>query len=66
MPPDSHEEAQRLQAEGKLRFPCCVNCWQSLATATAATTPAGWRETQISGMCEPCFNGLFTLQEYNP
>jgi hypothetical protein len=59
MLPDSCEDAQRLQAEGKLRFASCMDCRQSLAAATAATTPAGWRETQISGMCEPCFDNLF-------
>ena len=66
MLPESHKEAQRLQAEGKLHFASCADCRQSLATATAATTPAGWRETQISGMCEPCYDGLFADSEYNP
>lgn len=59
MLPESHREATNLMLEGRLRFKTCVGCHKSLDSPHAAETTAGWRETQISGMCEPCFNALF-------
>lgn len=44
------EEAKRLQL--------CVECGKPF-TKENVTSSAGWRETQISGMCEKCFDRLF-------
>lgn len=39
-------------------FSRCVDCEQPF-TKHNVFTPAGWRETQISGMCEECWDELF-------
>lgn len=36
----------------------CVDCKERF-TAANVQSPAGWRETRISGMCENCWNALF-------
>ena len=61
--PESLEDAEQLALAGAQRFKTCCDCGKPLHVATAADTPAGWRETQISGMCEPCFEGLFGSDE---
>jgi len=63
MLPDSHSDASLLASENRLRFKTCRDCHKSLNSPHAAKTPAGWRETQISGMCEPCFDALFEEPE---
>lgn len=35
----------------------CIECKQMFTTANTYTE-AGWRETQISGLCEDCFNTI--------
>ena len=37
----------------------CVDCDQPFSLKNVHTD-AGWKETRISGMCEDCFDGLFT------
>lgn len=59
MLPESHENARTLELEGKMVFSECVVCKLSLADLEAASTRLGWLETQISGVCEPCFEELF-------
>lgn len=54
--PESAEDFARLPAP--LRFPACIDCKQGFSPINT-TTPAGWRETQISGVCEACFDNLF-------
>lgn len=39
-------------------FAKCVDCQRPFTQANVFTT-LGWRETQISGMCEACFDELF-------
>lgn len=41
----------------------CVECDRAFSTENVHT-PAGWRETQMSGLCEDCFDRLF--EEPNP
>lgn len=54
--PESYEDFQRLEG-GKYHANCC-KCEQSFSPSNTHS-PAGWRETQISGMCEDCFDALF-------
>lgn len=57
--PESHEDALKLDKLNAMLFCVCVECGRSLTFADAASSHAGRRETQISGMCEPCFDALF-------
>lgn len=61
--PESHDDARELLRDGLLMFHHCGNCLQSLYRLGAASTPEGWRETQISGICEPCFNEITAFEE---
>ena len=36
----------------------CMSCGESFSEDNVMTS-LGWRETQISGFCEVCFDGLF-------
>ena len=58
MLPESKEDFQQLAAEGKLRHSCCVSCTEYFHEGNVHTK-LGWAETQISGMCEECFDSLF-------
>lgn len=55
--PESPEDFIKLQRIGALRHLSCFDCKKPFTTASA-TTPAGWRDTQIVGICEPCFDRL--------
>lgn len=39
------------------RFKCCVFCKEPFSDKNVFTQ-LGWRETQISGMCEKCFDSI--------
>lgn len=41
-----------------LKIKHCIICEESF-TEKNCFTDAGWRETQISGFCESCFDGAF-------
>ena len=56
--PESAEDAAALASQNPM-FAVCSICGLSLSDPKAAYTTAGWRETQISGICEPCFDSLF-------
>jgi hypothetical protein len=43
---------------GKTESGCCVNCKQPFSDKNTFT-PAGWRETKISGFCEHCWDEMF-------
>lgn len=60
--PENQSEAEELFRAAKRMFTSCLCCGKSLAAAGAASTRAGWLETQISGTCEPCFDELFKEQ----
>ncbi len=49
---------------GKLVAPQigCFSCKEPF-TEKNVFTVEGWRETEISGMCEKCFDELFTEEE---
>lgn len=41
---------------------CCVDCGEPF-TADNVHSIEGWSETQISGLCEDCFDALFEEME---
>ena len=59
--PESLEEFQELAATKRLRFSFCLACEKPFGP-TNVQTPAGWRETQIGGFCETCFDALWADQ----
>lgn len=61
--PESHEDAQQLKSARKLTYTKCLECQRDLTSPEAVHSEAGWRETQITGMCEPCFDDLFKENE---
>lgn len=61
--PESFAEAATLEAQSGLRYTHCVLCKLSLSASHAAASPRGWAETQISGMCESCFDALFNPKD---
>ena len=46
----------------RLTHTCCTQCNLHFSQANVHTS-AGWAETQISGLCEDCFDGLFEEEE---
>jgi hypothetical protein len=40
-----------------LRYTSCVRC-KTPYGPNSASSPEGWRDTQIIGYCEPCFDAL--------
>jgi hypothetical protein len=38
----------------------CAECCAAFSSNNTKT-PNGWRETQISGLCETCFDALFEI-----
>jgi hypothetical protein len=47
------------------RFLCCVKCKEEFS-AKNVFTPLGWKETQLSGFCEACFDRLFADDDEPP
>jgi hypothetical protein len=41
-----------------LPFPQCIECGEPFTHANVHTA-LGWRETQLSGYCEDCFDLIF-------
>jgi hypothetical protein len=56
--PESLQEYQVLDQEGRLTFKNCFECKEPFGPSNVMTPP-GWRETQITGYCEACFDKLF-------
>ncbi len=56
--PETWDEFQSLQSEGLIRHPTCCDCRQPFSPENVQSAP-GWRESQISGFCETCFDNLF-------
>ncbi len=50
---------QRTQVK---RFYTCIKCKKPFTDANVKTS-AGWCETQITGMCETCFDAIFDDDE---
>ena len=51
-----------LKDHDRMRFKDCVSCRKPFSDLNVKT-PLGWKETQISGMCETCFDNLFADKE---
>ena len=63
MQPESMAEFQTLLAREEPGLKTtCVDCWEPF-TPDIVHTRLGWCETQISGLCEDCFNDLFDDME---
>jgi hypothetical protein len=56
--PQSYEEFLAMTEEDRPLKMHCLDCSQAFTTANVKSA-AGWQETQISGICETCFDGLF-------
>lgn len=57
--PESWGDYQRLK---KPLYTVCLDCREKFSPENV-TSPAGWRETQITGMCENCFDHLFDISD---
>lgn len=57
--PESAEDYDQLRRIGERRFRFCFHCKADF-TGENVRTPAAWKETQISGMCENCWDELFS------
>ena len=60
--PQSEVEYRTLIDRGLQVHKNCV-CCNTPFSGKNVFTPSGWRETQISGMCEKCFDDLFKEDE---
>lgn len=56
MLPENADEFQLIGDHN--RFMQCANCCRPFSYLNTHSA-AGWRETQISGFCEDCFDALF-------
>lgn len=63
MLPESLADAEKLALDNVQRYRRCLTCGIPLHVSAAASTPASWRETQISGLCEPCFDDITDTTE---
>jgi hypothetical protein len=50
-------EAQKAFAAANVKHTSCAACKERFSDANCHTQ-AGWQETQISGMCERCFDDM--------
>lgn len=62
LPESKTDFTHLLTFRGALRYTECIGCGLDFRL-TETATPAGWRETQISGHCEPCFDRLLPPEE---
>lgn len=58
MLPESADDFANLEEGKRLIFTQCRDC-KAPFTPQNTRTRLGWMETQISGMCETCFDALF-------
>lgn len=56
--PESEEEFQQLKQAGIAKYVACRTCKKEFSKLNTHST-LGWRETQITGDCEDCFDALF-------
>lgn len=59
--PESWEDFQAL-APATRSYRICCQCEEAFSPENTHST-AGWAETQISGVCEDCFDSLFDDEE---
>lgn len=56
--PESVADMAQLIERRQTRYLGCLTCKQPFSVDNVKTS-AGWKETQISGMCEVCYDELF-------
>jgi len=56
--PESETDFRQLADTGKAPYMACISCKQPFTAERVKTVP-GWRETQISGFDEICYDELF-------
>jgi len=56
--PNSETQFKEAIENGLKLWKNCLNCEKEFSNENTKT-PAGWRETQISGFCECCFDKIF-------
>ena len=50
-----------IENQPSMKFLKCMVCHKPFSGANT-TSRMGWRETQISGYCEKCFDSLFNVE----
>ncbi len=61
--PTSEFEFKEMLKNDRVGMYCeCVQCKNEFSSENTHTE-LGWKETQISGMCEDCFDNLFIDEE---
>ena len=55
--PESFEEFEQLRSRGRAKEARCFMCGEDFGPGNTRSS-WGWRETQISGTCERCFDEL--------
>ena len=55
--PESEEDYATLLTAGEVLHTKCIYCAGAFSSANVFTH-SGWRETQITGFCEECFNEM--------
>jgi len=60
--PESEADFQSLLKRNAAMYPICFDCERDF-TGETVKSAAGWRETQISGFCELCYDKLFADAE---
>jgi hypothetical protein len=56
--PESEEDFKQVVSSMREQRLNCLEC-KTLFTEANVHSAAGWRETQISGYCEDCYDELF-------
>ena len=56
--PESAADFESLTQAKGLQYKGCIQCRAPFTTENTHSAP-GWRDTQIIGMCEDCYDGLF-------
>jgi hypothetical protein len=57
MLPQTEEQFKSCISTGHFQYSKCISC-HSPFSSTNTHSDMGWRETQLSGLCEDCFDSL--------
>lgn len=60
--PESAADYEELRLSHRAHYTTCCQCDKPFGNANVKSS-LGWAETQISGMCEVCFDNLFEEEE---
>jgi len=63
--PENLTDYEELKRNDALQYDCCCSCGFIFTTMNVHTRE-GWLETQISGMCEECWDDMCEEMEPNP